>query len=605
MWSARVHKTGSKIQLLKNGNVSKTIEAGDETFAPYEAQKFAEDLVGKMNDKVAKQMTDPGAQPSVATEGETQNESLKAVNQQATGKAVKDAASSEIAKTAYEEKLETENKSLKKKIAKVEKEAHIERKARRGVAIAKALVEQKKLANDEDAIKDTVMKITAMSNDEINLLERKANNKPLYDSVEDAEKASRRYARMARLHRQAAEDAQIGGDEKIADDEDVKAARYDDLSKEAFNAAGEYAEAGYNNTADTGTSEDIANQIKDDATGVGVDGKKASDEMKPEIDDIMFQAEDGDDDDEILEDDVAIEEEFDEDDDEELPEEEQFEEEDEEEMNMEAAAKIYRKIAADHTAKAEEHKTAGDEKKAEVETEIAKEATELAEGVEAKIASTKTESDEDMKKAASIYRQIAENHKKKAEALELDGKTAEADVEDEISVEASKMAEDVEAFMKKETEDEIIEDDSEEDVEEVTEDVEAAVEDTGDELETTDEIEVESAEEDTIDDDAILENAAMEGVINVDEVDELPSDEEIAAALDSGDEELDAIVEDDAALEEVASEEEETDEAIDKEADNKQTRKVAEIEKSASSDVDREEANRYSNQVDDLEGLWK
>jgi len=608
MWSARVNKTGSKVQLLKNGNVSKTIEASDESFSPAEAQKFAEDLVKKMNEKVAKQMTDPGAQPDVATKGEQQNESLSAVNQQATGKAV-NASENGISKEAFEAS-ENENKLLKRKVAKLEKEAHIERKARRGLQIAKALVEQNKLANDESVIKDKVIEITAMSNDEITLLERKASNQPLYDSVEDANKAARRYARMSRLHKQAAEDAQISGDDNLADTEDLRSAHYESLSKEAYNEAGKYSEAGYNNEADKGTSEDAATQVNKPAQGVDAKGgKSASEEMKSDIDDIMFQAEEDDD----IEDDEIDDDEIDDDDilDDDVV------EDDDEMMNMTAAAKIYRKIASDHSKKSESLKKEGKDKEAAIETEIAQESIQLAENVESQIKSAsetkKTANKEEMEKAAAIYRKIAATHKKKAAELELEGKTAEADVEDEISVEASKMAEDVESYMKKESEpeedaeafggeetpeeealeDHVAGDDNEVADDEVTEELDTSEEEVTDDLLDDDDAEI-------TDEDKILENTAMENTITDGDADEddMPSEEEIDAALNYSDDDDDDVIE-----EEVEEDIEAADEGTTKEADNKQTRKISDVSRVAS--VDRVEENPQSGRVNDLEDIWR
>jgi len=628
MWSARVNKTGTKIQLLKDGSVSKVIEASEDTFAPFEAQKFAEETIENLN-KTAKQMTDPGAQPAVDTKGEQQQKSLDAAKAQATGKAVKDASSKQISKEAFD-KIENENKNLKQRIAKVEKEASIERKARRGLTIAKALVEQEKLANDENTIKNKVMQITAMSNDEIGLLERKVANEPLYDSIEEASKAGRRYARMARLHRQAAEDAQAGGDDAIADVEDVKAATYEDLSKEAYNEAEKYGEAGYNNTADKGTADDAAQQVDKPAQGVDAKGKKAADEMKPEIDDIMFQAEEEDDDD-ILEDDVVEEDVV-----EELDEETEAELEDEEDyMNMEAASKIYRKIASNHRAKAEDLKKEGKEKEANTELEIASESDQLAENVEkqakeAKEAAEKKAAEDKVankdettiKSAAEIYRKIAADHKKKADELELAGNTKEADVEDGLATEATKLAENLESFITKESEEEIVDEEiiDEDTVDEVTEeDKEAMVKSSEDDEtvdeETVDEEDIEALEDETLEDDAIIENTAMENVINENEdVDEMPSDNEIAAALANDvDEDVDEEVVEEEIIEASNDEEKTVEETEDKEADSQaetktatdkgETRKVSEITKSAN--INKVEENPMSGQVDGLEDLWK
>lgn len=391
VWSAKVHTSGTKIQLLKNGSMIKVIKANDDTFVPENAQDFAKNLVASLNSKVAKQMVNPDGKVTVETKAEEQADALKAVEQDAKGISPKQAAS-----------LIEENKSLKRKVAKMEKDAATERKARRGLAIAKQLVEQKKIANSEQAIKDQVMKIVAMSNEEIGMLEKKVAGIPLYNSADEASLASLRYARMARLHRQAAEDAQLAGDETLADNEDMKAAHYDNLSKEA--------------SSFTAATNDAIEQVKDEAKGVDAQGKKASEEL--DEDEAAFEAN-----------------EFDDDDDDSLIDSEDFE--------VQAAAAIYKKIASDHRAKAEELRAAGKTAEADEEDEIADESEQLATCV----ASEEIEEEDDteiVKQAASIYRKIASEHRAKADELEAAGKTAEADIEDEIADEAEQLAATVE-----------------------------------------------------------------------------------------------------------------------------------------------------------------
>ncbi|MDO8640914.1 MAG: hypothetical protein Q7R33_05170 [Nitrosarchaeum sp.] len=402
IWSARVHQSGDRIQLLKNGSVTKIIRTGSDTFKPIEAKAFAENLISTLNAKYAKQMKNPDDQPSVASKGEQHQKSLDVAEKDAKGIAVKDA----------------EVRLLKKKIATMEKEAAVERKARRGLAIVKQLVTQNKVANDESVIKGEVMKIVAMSNDEINMLEKKVAGTALYDTTVDAEKAARRYARLSRLHRQAAEDAQLAGDEELADDEDTKAERYASIAKDASNEAAKlYSQ--FNNKVDSITSDDAVNQADKDAKGVDVNGKKtaAADEVSDEMIDSTDENE--------LIDDV-----------------------DDDDMNKDAAAAIYHKIAADHRKKAEELKVSGDEEQCKVEEEIAKEADELADSIEDDIDDAE-ETDEDFsKEAATIYRKIAADHRKKADDYEAEGKSDQADKEDEVADEAEKMAESIEASAK-------------------------------------------------------------------------------------------------------------------------------------------------------------
>lgn len=601
MWTARVHKTGTVVQLLKNGKVEKTINASDNTFSPITAKQFAETTVSHLNSKIAKQMTDPSKDPSVATKAEEQAQSLKAVAQDAKGKAV-NASDNTITKEAFD-KMSEENALLKRTLSKIQKESSIERKARRGLAIVKALVEQGKIANDENVVKAEVEKIASMSNDEITVLERKASGNAPYESKDDANRAARRYARMARLHKQAAEDAQLGDDEDVADAEDLKAARYDELSKEAYSEAGKYTEAGYKNQPEGCKANDAVNQAEKDAKGVDANGKKASEEkkaeveMKPEITDTMFQAEeevdeDEDDEDAILDDDV-------------IDDEEEFEDEDA--IEVEASAKIYRKIASTHTEKAEALKKEGKEKEAEIELEIAKEASELAENIEkeAQAKQEKVAEDDSVKTAAAIYRKIAADHRKKADEFEALGDDAKADEEDEIAVEAEELANSIE---KPEAEACTASTETAKVAEEKTEAKEADskeiaksadeltdVVDTDKEVEDAEEKEAmvknseDAEDEELLDEDKIIENTAKENAISTDEdAGELPSDEDIDAALAK-----------DVDEEETKTSEEE----VEDEVEDAQTDKISSLDRTAS--ADRAESNPMTGQVNELENLWR
>jgi len=429
IWTAKVHTSGSRIQLLKNGSVTKIIRASAETFKPIEAKAFAENLVKTLNDKQAKQMTNPGAKPSIDSKAEEQDKTMKAVSRDAKGISVKEASA-----------VIDENNVLKKKIAHLEKEAMIERKARRGLAIAKALVEQKKIANNEADIKNQVMKIVAMSNDEINLLEKKVAGQDLYNSVDEALIASRRYARMSRLHKQAAEDAESVDNTAVADDEDEKAARYESLAKEAASAADKFYAQMESAKVDSVKSDDAVKQVESEAKGVDAQGKKVASDDDDDDDDDDAGKKCGSDDKDIDEEDELIE---DIDDDDEGIDED-------EDMQVEAAAAIYRKIASDHKAKAEELKKTGNETAAATELEIAKEADELAENIEEEDEDFEDDDEEELgKEAASIYRKIAAEHRKKADELEAEGKTPEADEEDEIADEAEQLAASVESSVTK------------------------------------------------------------------------------------------------------------------------------------------------------------
>jgi hypothetical protein len=595
VWSARVHKSGDRVQLLKNGSVTKIIRAGDATFTATDAQTFAKGLVEKLNTRYAKQMEDPKADPSVATKGDEQRESMKALNQDAKGISPKEAS------------LSVENANLKKKIAGLEKSASIERKARRGLAIAKMLVDQKKIANTEEAVKAEVAKIATMSNDEITLVERKVAGQSLYDTTDDAMKASRRYARMSRLHRQAAEDAQLAGDDELADAEDEKAANCENLSKQAADA---YAQ--FDNKHGPITPDDAENQVKGDPKGVDAQGKKAADAGVKKTADDDDDADDIDDVDEdaLIEDmdDEGIDEDDDEDD---------FEDED---MNVEAAAAIYRKIASNHKEAAETFKKEGKTKEADNELEIAKEADELADSISDEEVEDDVDEEDFSKEAANIYRKIASEHRKKADDLEAEGKTVEADTEDEIADEADELANTVEASCKAGCDNPAVA--PVVDPVAAAAPVVAAVDTPVEAVAAVDAVDTDAVDADagedkeakTTEDDPL---AAMLGddekQANADEdaddVDDgsMPSDEEITAAVANEDYEDEKTSENDN-VEKIAEVESTEEDAVedDKTAASSGKKKIANVGHNAS-DSDRIEQNPFAGDstVRGLEDLWR
>lgn len=598
MWSARVHKSGSQIQLLKNGSVTKIIRSASDTFAPVEAKDFAANLVSNLNQKVAKQMTNPGAQPTVATESDQHDKSLKAVNADAKGISPKD-----MSKVSA---VLDENKNLKKKIAKMEKEATVERKARRGLAIVKTLVDQKKIANDQNVIKSEVMKIVAMSNDEISLLEKKVAGLPLYETAELAETASRRYARMARLHRQAAEDAQLADNEELADSEDMKAANYENLSKQACNCYKQF-----DAKAEGIKSDDIASQVEKPAKGVDAQGKKASAD------------EDDDDDDDLgLEDDKEIvasdDDDIDDDDDDIDDDEEDFEDDEsaddelidsEEEFDIEAAASIYRKIAANHTKKAEELKATGNEEEAGTEMEIADEAEQLASAVESSV--SKEASNTFTKEAADIYRKIAAEHRKKADDLEAEGKTDDADIEDEIADEAEQLAACVET---KPADTETAAKTAETTEAAKTDETKTSSDGASEKTDGKDAIE-ETDKEAAAEDDPLAKlmqedkEAATEAVEETST--DMPTDEEIMAAVAGPEEDVEEVAVNEASeatdsIDDLAADAEIVDSDENKEADNKGTKKTANAGYQAS-EFDKVEQNPMTTDsvVRELESMWR
>ena len=459
-WSARVHKSGSQVQLIKNGSVAKVIKAGDDTFkaTAEDAQKYATRLIETLNAgaKVAKQMTDGDAKPTVATPAEVHDTQVSESEKDAKGTDALGKKASDVIR---------ENTILRKKIAKLEKESTIERKARRGLAIVKELVAQNKVANNEESVRTELMKITAMSNDEIVLLERKVASLPLYESKDEAARESRRYARLARLHTASADDAQLVGDIKTADAEHLKADHFaalsDQANKFAYSTDGEYAP--FKSEAAPSKPDDAVNQAEDEAKGKDVNGD--------------------------------------------MP------------KHASRAREIYLKIAADHEDLAKLAESENDLKKAATEREVAAEARELAShfasdkaacgmdneaadenlskestveaeaaaetattkeatveaeataetpakeaSVEAEAAAetatTKEAAAEDDKKedddetekkaAAASYRKIAAYHRKRADEFENLGQPDKADAEDKIADSAENMALEHESMFKKE-----------------------------------------------------------------------------------------------------------------------------------------------------------
>lgn len=382
-WHAKVHKSGSKVAVFNGSKLVKVVEASDETFQPAEAQKFAENLVDELTERTSAQMSNGNEQPSVTTDTELHVDSLEAVNTQAQGKGADEA--SVVAEAAVEEKAEEEVvveepaqvvamkktiASLQKKLATEKNERLLERKARRGLAIAKQMVIEGSLEDSYEAIKNKVAEITKLEESEIDRLERKVANESEYDSIEDAQKDLRRQARLARIHRQAAAEAQEDKDEEQADNLDSKA----DIAE---------AKAAY--------IQDVIEQMKKHAE------EEVKEEIKPEeaaeVEEKPAEAP-------VTEEKVASEEEVKEESKaEETPETEEksteapvTEEKTASEENPQMIlAKSYRLIASTHRKNAEAAEVAGDIAKADAEDAKADEAEEKAEEIENKLASDSCE----------------------------------------------------------------------------------------------------------------------------------------------------------------------------------------------------------------------
>lgn len=396
-WHAKVHKSGSKVAVFNGSKLVKVVEASDETFQPAEAQKFAENLVDELTERTSAQMSNGNEQPSVTTDTELHVDSLEAVNTQAQGKGADEA--SVVAEAAVEEKAEEEVvveepaqvvamkktiASLQKKLATEKNERLLERKARRGLAIAKQMVIEGSLEDSYEAIKNKVAEITKLEESEIDRLERKVANESEYDSIEDAQKDLRRQARLARIHRQAAAEAQEDKDEEQADNLDSKA----DIAE---------AKAAY--------IQDVIEQMKKHAE------EEVKEEIKPEeaaeVEEKPAEAP-------VAEEKTASEEEVKEESKAEEMQETEEKTASEENPQM-FLAKSYRLIASTHRKNAEAAEVAGDIAKADAEDAKADEAEEKAEEIENKLASDSCETPAEESKEDEVEEKTEETSKEASE----------------------------------------------------------------------------------------------------------------------------------------------------------------------------------------------
>jgi hypothetical protein len=240
-----------KVAIFNGAKLVKVVESSKDTFEPAEAQKFAEQLLKELETRSATNMTQGNESPSVTTKAEQQSKDLSAINQQATGvqpgkgpsgaapaapvapasgsEEMSDVADEDDVPAAAEGKEEAEVfaskeknlhnviANLKNQLSQEKSERLTERKARRGLAIAKHLVVEGKLEDSYDVIKEKVAQIIKLEDSEIDRLERKIAGEQEFDSIEDANREIRRQARIARINRQAAAEAQEDLDEKQAD----------------------------------------------------------------------------------------------------------------------------------------------------------------------------------------------------------------------------------------------------------------------------------------------------------------------------------------------------------------------------------------------------
>jgi len=402
-WHAKVHKSGSKVAVFNGSKLVKVVDASSETYEPAEAQKFAEELVNELSDRSAAQMTDTQAPISVATESELQSSSLAAVNQQATGKAPRHEHGDSVAPVAeeIEEKADaateadedeekevtaSENKNLrqivanlKKKLASEREERFTERKARRGLAIAKQMVVDGNLEDSYDAIKAKVAAIVKLEDAEIDRLEKKMAGETEFDSVDDAMKEYRRQARIARINRQAAAEAQEDGDEHQADALDKKA----DEAEAKMSHAASIAE----DMKKSAEAETKAEEVKEEKKEAAAPAEVKEEAKEPVAEEVKEEKADA-------------------------------EEKCEEPSKTATLARKYRSIAANHRKLAEEAEAKGDIAHADKQDELADAAEEKAEEIEKSMTSENPATNRESEVKAE--EKVAEAEETKEEAKEDD-----------------------------------------------------------------------------------------------------------------------------------------------------------------------------------------
>ena len=399
-WNAKVHKSGTKVAIFNGSKLVKSVESSKDTFEPAEAQKFAEELLKELNSKTSAQMTEPSQQPTIATEAEIQNSSLAAVAQQATGKGAGDVApvvapvvEEEDADAVVEEgeigvassKMKEVIANLKRKLSQERNDRLIERKARRGLAIAKQMVIEGNLEDSYDSIKAKVADIVKLEDSEIERLERKVAGEHEFESIEDAQKEVRRQARISRINRQAAAEAQEDLDvneadslDKLADLAEAKMAHVQSVIEEMKKAAEEKpAEEAAEKPAEEAAEKPAKEAAEKPAEKAPVvPAEKPAEEMA----------------------DAPV-----------VP---VVEKEEKKEDKLASLAREYRSIAANHRKLAEKSETEGDVKTADIHDSMADQAEEKAEELEKKIAveccdapvatDAKTEDDEDADPAEGV-----------------------------------------------------------------------------------------------------------------------------------------------------------------------------------------------------------
>ena len=280
MYKVRVAASGQKIAVYKDDKILKVIQASDETFKPAEAVKYAEELNIQLQ-KTAEQMVDPAGVITTPTKSEQQSIDMPKTVAPATGVGGPDIMDIQAKLVAAQKQIE----ALTIHNAQLQESTKLERKARRGLAIAKQEVMSNKLASTESNIEARVMNITAMSDEDISLLERKTAGLSEFESPQHAQKYASSMKIKSRIYRQAAEEAMEDGADDEAVNQESKAAYCDSrvkIAEEFIDEANKPEpemdmEMGTNTVASDDQDEDDVNVASNDDVNVALDDQDEDD----------------------------------------------------------------------------------------------------------------------------------------------------------------------------------------------------------------------------------------------------------------------------------------------------------------------------------------
>jgi hypothetical protein len=457
-WVAKVHKSGNRVAIFNGTKLVKVVESSKDTFEPAEAQKFAEELVNELQNRSATQMTDGNAPPSVTWKKELHPIVENAVNTQATGKAphmkfekteiLDDAGASDATGqpggTSKEKMLDedekgkvvTENQNLrevvaalKKKLSQVQNERITERKARRGLAIAKQMVADGRLEDSHDAIKNKIAQIIKLEDSEIDRLEKKVAGEQEFNSIEEATKELRRQSRIARINRQAAAEAQEDNDEEEADTLDTKADEAEAKAAHVEQIVNEMKKADKEEDEEKPVEE--TDEKVEEKADDNVERKKTLNESDDLGQHVNVAKEEKEPEQKPVEEKPAEQV---------KPEEEPTEKSDDcgktgSKETLAAMARKYRKIATDHRKLAEKDEAEGDIASADKHDDMADDAEDKAEEIEKKLAEAEKPVEEPKPE------EKVEKDEKPEEKVEDDKEAKKEEKKDDPAVEEAEKAE--------------------------------------------------------------------------------------------------------------------------------------------------------------------